>query len=151
MTKVGIFHVWVHVRHQKGRSWGGGGRAYIYIYIYIWEISYIQITLSIFVLDLWKQHMSLQLVFQHPTPMDLTFRSSNGSSFGTGVGRRPRRQKLPLPPTKKHEAPLKSNMDTSLEPKQWRWMVQYDFFFNLWVVVFSGELAVSESKETRIL
>ena len=30
MTKVGWFHVWVHVRHQKGRSWGG--RAYIYIY-----------------------------------------------------------------------------------------------------------------------
>ena len=34
MTKVGWFHVWVHVRHQKGRSWGGG-RAYIYILMYV--------------------------------------------------------------------------------------------------------------------
>ena len=34
MTKVGWFHIWIHVRHQKGRSWGGGGRTYIYIYIY---------------------------------------------------------------------------------------------------------------------
>ena len=32
MTKVGWFHIWIHVRHQKGRSWGGG-RAYIYIYM----------------------------------------------------------------------------------------------------------------------
>ena len=32
MTKVSIFHVWVHVRHQKGRSWGGGASVYIYIY-----------------------------------------------------------------------------------------------------------------------
>ena len=46
MTKVGWFHVWVHVRHQKGRSWGGGGRAYIYIYSgYLW-VSYLQESLE---------------------------------------------------------------------------------------------------------
>ena len=32
MTKVGWFHLWIHVRHQKSRSWGG---EHIYIYIHM--------------------------------------------------------------------------------------------------------------------
>lgn len=113
---------------------------YIYI-LHIWDISYIQIALSIFVLDLCL-HMSLQLVFQHPTPM------SDMAAFWLQL-RHKRGQK-----TSETEAALKTWKRTwnIIEPKQWRWMVQIIFFFSTYeLLFFSGELVVSVSKETTIL